>query len=77
MHPPPLSYVPAVSRCVSFIDGPTEPVSLLLPGKANILARIATVASNVTFSNCRGSFSFNDNGKKEERWTRKDDNSVN
>lgn len=65
MHPHLLPYILAASRCVSFIDGPTEPVSLLLAGKANILAHVATVASNVTFSNCRGNFSFNDNGKKE------------
>lgn len=65
MHPHLLTYVPAVSRCVSFIDGPTEPISLLLPGKANILARVATVASKVTFSDCRVNFSFNDHGKKE------------
>lgn len=65
VHPYLLCYIPAVNRYVFFIDGPTEPVSLLLAGKANILAHVATVASNVTFSNCRGNFSFNDNRKKE------------
>lgn len=48
---------------VSFMDGPTEPVSLQPAGKANILVQGSTVAANAAFS--KGNFSFC--GKREER----------
>lgn len=59
----PCCLIPAGSRRVSFMDGPTEPGSLQPPGKANFLVQDSAVSTNAAFS--KGNFSYC--AEREER----------